>query len=309
MDAVPLGELGHHEQSDTAVREQAGHVDLIGVRQQRVHAVLFADGHAESAVLDLDGESGGHEVGAQQYLGVGRGEHRGVLDEFGQQMDDVGDGVPAQGAVDRRHEFDPRVLLDLGDGGAQYLRHRNGVAPLPTRNSTAEDGEVLGVAADPGGEVVDVEEAFEEIRVLNLVLELVEDGDLPVHQRLKPPREVDEDLQLLFAAGLTGELGGLDDGGDGPVVGTGEVGGEQVEVIGVVGRTAARAAPRRDLSAAQPSTRARRSTSRRALLRRSAPTRSLTVLAARSAATAAIRMPASATENAPARTPHRIRPG
>ncbi len=57
------------------------------------------------------------------------------------------------------------------------------------------------------------------------------------------------------------------------------------------------------------STRARRSASPRAALLRRASTRSWTERAARSAATAAIRMPAKVTATAPASTAHRVRPG
>ncbi len=128
---MPLGELGDDVQPDAAVSEQAGHVDLVGVGEQGVHPALLADGHAETAVLDLDGEARGDEIGAHQHLGLRGGEQGGVLDEFGQQVDDVGDGVAAQGAVDRRDQPDARVLLDLGDGRAEHLGHVDGVAPLP----------------------------------------------------------------------------------------------------------------------------------------------------------------------------------
>lgn len=135
---------------------------------------------------------------AQQDLGVRGGEHRGVLDQLGQQVDHVGDGVAAQGALHRRDQLDPGVLLDLRDGRAEHLGHGDRVAPLPPGDGPAEHGEVLRVAADPGGEVVDVEEALEEIGVLDLVLQLVEDLDLAVDEGLQPSREVDEDLDLLF---------------------------------------------------------------------------------------------------------------
>ncbi len=248
MDAVPPGELGDDVEPDTAVGQQAGDVDLVGVGEHGVHPLLLGDGHAQPAVLDLHGEAGGDEVGAEQHLGVRGGEHRGVLDEFGEQVDDVGDGVAAQFAVDGRHQSDPGVLLDLGDGGAQHLGHADGVAPLPPGDRAAEHGEVLGVPADAGGQVVDVEEPLEQIGVLDLVLQVVQDRDLPVHQGLEPPREVDEHLQLLLAAGLAGELGGPYDGGDGAVVRARQIGGEQFEVVGVGGRPAARAALRRRLT-------------------------------------------------------------
>ncbi|AGS72989.1 Spidroin-1 [Streptomyces collinus Tu 365] len=250
-DAVAAGELGDDVQADAAVGEQAGDVDLVGVGEQRVHPGLFADGHAEAAVLDLHGQPRGDEAGAQQHLGVRGGEHRGVLDQFREQVDDVGHGVAAQFAVDGRHQLDPGVLLDLGDGRAQHLGHGDRVAPLPAGDGAAEHGEVLRVPPDAGGQVVDVEEALEQVRVLDLVLQVVQDGDLPVHQGLQSPGEVDEDLQLLLAARLAGELGGLHDGGDGAVVRAGQLGGEQVEVVGVLGRRLARSAPRRGLAAAQ----------------------------------------------------------
>ncbi len=106
-DAVPLGELGDDVQPDAAVREQARDVDLVGVGEQGVHPALLGDGHAESAVLDLHGEPGGDQVGPHQHLGLRGGEQGGVLDEFGEQVDDVGDGVAAQGAVDRGDQPDP----------------------------------------------------------------------------------------------------------------------------------------------------------------------------------------------------------
>ncbi|WP_404948972.1 hypothetical protein HFP70_32045 [Streptomyces sp. ARC14] len=163
------------------------------------------------------------------------GEHRGVLDQFGQQVDHVGDGVAAQGAVHRRDELDPGVLLDLRDGRAQHLGHGDRVAPLAPGDGPAEDGEVLRVAADPGGQVVDVEEALQQVGVLDLVLQLVEDLDLAVDQGLQPPGEVDEDLDLLFVAGGAEELGGLDDGGDRGVLGPPHLLGEQVEGVAVGG--------------------------------------------------------------------------
>lgn len=84
---------------------------------------------------------------------------------------------------------------------------------------------------DPGGEVVDVEEALEEVGILDLVLQLVEDLDLAVDEGLQPSREVDEDLDLLFVAAAE-ELGRLDDGGDGGFLGPCHLLSEQVEGVG-----------------------------------------------------------------------------
>ena len=250
-DPVPTRELRHHEQPDTAVLQQTRDVHLVRIGEQRVHPVLLGQRHPEPAILDLDGQPRGDHIGPQQDLGVRRREHRRVLDEFGQQVDHVRDGVPAHSAVDGRDELDPRVLLDLGDRGAQHLGHGDRVAPLPTRDGPAQHGEVLGVAPDPGGEVVDVEQTLEQVRILDLVLQLVEDRDLAVHEGLQAPRQVDEDLDLLFAARVAGELGRLDDRADGSVVGARQVVGEQVELVCVRGGSGARSARGRHVAAAQ----------------------------------------------------------
>ncbi len=234
-DAVAAGQRGDDEQADPAVLEQMGDVDLVGVGQQGVHPLLLVLRHAEAPVLHLQGEPGGDVLDAQEDLGVRGGEHRGVLDQFGQQVDDVGDGVAAQRALHRRDQLDPGVLLDLGDGGAEHLRHGDGVAPLPAGHGAAEHREVLGVAADPGGEMVDLEEALEEVGVLDLVFELVEDLDLAVHEGLQPTREVDEDLDLLFVAGPAEHLGRLDDGGDGGLLAPRHLLSEQVEGVAAGG--------------------------------------------------------------------------
>nr|EIF93741.1 hypothetical protein [Streptomyces tsukubensis NRRL18488] len=87
------------------------------------------------------------------------------------------------------------------------------------------------MAADAGGEVVDVEEALEEFRVLDLVLQIVEELDLPVDQRLEPSGQIDEDLDLLFVADAGGEPGRLDDGGDGGPAEPAQLPREQVEFV------------------------------------------------------------------------------
>lgn len=106
-DAVSAGELRDDEEADAPVLEEARDVDLVRVGEQRVHLVLLGDGHSEAAVLDLDGKAGRDGGGTEQDLGVRGREHGGVLNEFGEQVDAVGDGVPVQGAVDRRDELDP----------------------------------------------------------------------------------------------------------------------------------------------------------------------------------------------------------
>ncbi len=104
-DAVPPGERRDDEEADAAVLEQVRDVDLVGVGKEGVHLVLLGGGHAESAVLDLDREARRDVLGAQQHGGVRRGEQRRVLDEFGEEVDDVGHGMAPERTVDRGTSF------------------------------------------------------------------------------------------------------------------------------------------------------------------------------------------------------------
>ena len=100
-------------------------------------------------------------------------------------------------------------------------------------------------------EVVDVEEALEQFGVLDLVLQLVQELDLAVDERLQPAGEVDEDLDLLFVADAAGELGRLHHGGHGRVVGAGQLVREQFERVRARRQLGRRAARRRPFAAAQ----------------------------------------------------------
>ncbi|CAM3984291.1 hypothetical protein STAL104432_31345 [Streptomyces albus] len=236
-DPVPAGQGGDQIEPDAAVAYEGREVDAVGLGEHRVHVVPVAGAHPEAAVLDLDGDSRGDALGAHQDLGLGGGEHRGVLDQFGQQMDDVRDGVPAHGALDGRDELDPGILLDLRDGGPQHLGEVDGTVPTAVRRGAAEDGEVLGVAADPGGEMVDGEDPFEQVGVVDVVLQLVDEPDLAVREGLEPAREVTEDGRVFLVGFLTavvalsGEGGCLGDGGFRTALGERDPVGEQVESV------------------------------------------------------------------------------
>lgn len=52
--------------------------------------------------MDLEGEAVGDPVAEHLDRGVRRGEHRGVLEEFGHQVGEVGDGRAGDGEARRR---------------------------------------------------------------------------------------------------------------------------------------------------------------------------------------------------------------
>ena len=89
-------------------------------------------------------------------------------------------------------ELDPRVVLDLGLRGAQHVDQRRRLT-LHTRGvGTGEHQEVFVVAAHSGGQVVELEQLGQTIRVFLAAFELVEVTDEPVDQDLRTAGQVDE---------------------------------------------------------------------------------------------------------------------
>src|SRR5579875_1364284 len=182
FDAVPAGQRRNHEKPYAPIAEQFIDIDLAGFSKQAVHPLLVGGQHAQAAILNVDGKAGGNLLPPQQHLSVRRGELGGVLDELSDEVDDVRNGVPAQDTLNRGHDLDPRILLDLGNGGAQHLVHGYLPGPLAPRHGTAEYSQALRLAAHTGGEVIDGEQPLEKVRVLDLGLQIVEQLDFPVNQ-------------------------------------------------------------------------------------------------------------------------------
>jgi hypothetical protein len=189
---VAAGQLGDHVEADAGALEQFPHADVGRLLQQGIEPVVFQLRHAKAAVIDLDDQARGDGLGAHHHPGLGRRERRRVLHQLGQQVDDVRHREAVERAGGARDDLDPRVVERLGDGRAQDLHHRDRLGPLAPRHRPAEHGEVLRVPAHPGGQVVDPEQALEQVGLFHLVLQRVEQLDLPVHQGLEPVREVDE---------------------------------------------------------------------------------------------------------------------
>ncbi len=205
-DTVTAGEAADHEETEPVAVEQ---VRLLRVGDA---AVGLGDGllaHAEPAVLDLHRVARADLFAGDQHLGVRRRERRGVLDEFGEQVGEVGDGRAHHGDAGEAPDVDAGVVLDLGDRRADHVQQRHRLAPGTAGRGTGEDDQALGVAAHPGGEVVEPEQVLQLGRVLGAALHRVQQRQLPVHQHLAAPGQVDED------AGDAGEhLGALDGGGE-----------------------------------------------------------------------------------------------
>ena len=109
-------------------------------------------------------------------------------------MDDVADRAADQRDLGHRPDADPGVVLDLGDRAADHVDDRHRVAPAPAGRGAGQDDQVLGVAAHPGGEVVDPEQVLQLRRVVGPALHPVQQGQLAVQQRLAAAGDVEEHL-------------------------------------------------------------------------------------------------------------------
>ncbi len=85
--------------------------------------------HAEAAVVDLQGETVGDALAHDLHGGVRRREHRGVLQEFGHEVGEVGDGRSGDGDAGQPADLDALVVLDLRDGGPDHVHELDGLAP------------------------------------------------------------------------------------------------------------------------------------------------------------------------------------
>ena len=92
-DAVPLGQLAHHVEPEPG---GAGQLELRRIAQLLVGGRALLLGHAQAAVLDLDREPVADHRAAHPDHGLRRRERHRVLDQLGQQVDDVADGPAEQ---------------------------------------------------------------------------------------------------------------------------------------------------------------------------------------------------------------------
>jgi hypothetical protein len=215
LDAVPRGEPpGDEEAEPVRVRE----VEVGRACQLLVDLLELLRGDAQTPVLHLEDEAVGHPLGPYLHPGGGRGEQGGVLDQFGEQVDQVGDRRCRDRLLGVGGDGDPLVVLDLRDRRPDDVDHRDRRAPGAEGRRARHDGQGLGVAAHPGREVVEREQVGELAGTGRLLLQVVDDLQLPVQQGLIPAAEAHQDLpQAVTQPGLAGrrlERGPLD-GADG----------------------------------------------------------------------------------------------
>ncbi len=205
---MPVGEPADHEQAH-ALGDRGVHGRRVGELVVDVREVL--GGEADALVVDLDHDAAVGQPGrGDADLGLRGGERGGVLQQLGQQVHEVGHGAAVDLGLGDAGELDALVLLHLGGGGAQHVDQGDRLVPAAAGLLAREDQEVLAVAAHTGREVVQSEEVLQLVRVGLVVLEVGDQGQLALDQRLVAAREVGEDR--VDVAPQQGLLGGEPDG-------------------------------------------------------------------------------------------------
>lgn len=188
---MPVGEPADHEETH-ALGDRGVHRRRVGQLVVDVGEVL--GGETDALVVDLDHHATvGQPGGGDPHLGLRRGERGGVLQQLGQQVHEVGDGLAVDLGLRHAGELDALVGLHLGGGGPQHVHQRHRLVPAAAGLLAGEDEEVLAVAAHTGRQVVQPEEALQLVRVGLVVLQVGDEGQLALDERLVAAREVGED--------------------------------------------------------------------------------------------------------------------
>ncbi len=170
-------------------------------------------GEAGATVDDLK-RVGTAGVGQADDVGDGAGRRalRGILHQLGEQVGEVLGDMSGDEKIVERHGNDAPIVLDLTDGNPNDLTELDGWAAATWAALAGEHQKALSVPAHAGGQVVDPVHLGETIRVPFVRLELVDDFELTVDQRLVATSEVDEHVRnaaleqvvLLQSNGLRG---------------------------------------------------------------------------------------------------------
>ena len=177
------------------------HVGVLGSGQQVVGRGELGGRHADAGVLDDEQvRSRRPVVGAalDHHGSRGRRVAGRVLDQLGDHVGEVGDRAAREPKALVDDEGDAVEVLGLGDARAHDVAQGDRGRPHAGRLLAGEHEQALGVAPDPGGEVVETEEVGQRVGVALALLEIVDDVQLPVEHALVAPREVQQQFGREF---------------------------------------------------------------------------------------------------------------
>ena len=205
---MALGEARHHEQAHAAGGVGRG---LGTVLEVAVELLELGRGHAQAGVGDRDGDALGALLGGQADRLGRRREAESVVDQLGEQVDDVGRGLVTDAGVEVGEDLHALVVLHTGGRGLQRLADGEAELAGGTVRGVGQDQQGVGRTTHARGEVVEAEQRLEALGVLFVVLEALDLRELLVDQRGRAARQRHEHrVDGLAELGLTGgEVDGL----------------------------------------------------------------------------------------------------
>ena len=207
-DVVALGEARDHEQAHAAGGVGRG---LGTVLEVAVELLELGRRHAQAGVGDRDGDALGALLGGQAHRLGRRREAERVVDQLGEQVDDVGRGLVTDAGAEVGEDLHALVVLHTGGRGLQRLADGEAELAGGTVRGVGQDQQRVGRTTHARGEVVEAEQRLEALGVLLVVLEALDLRELLVDQRGRAARERHEHrVDGLAELGLTGgEVDGL----------------------------------------------------------------------------------------------------
>ena len=135
-------------------------------REAPVGFVQFVGFEADPLVGDGDGAPVGGERSVHQHVGVGAGVPHRVLQQLGEEVDQLGGVLAVDLDTGAGEQLDPLVLLDFGGSGPDRVLQGHRAPTLALRLAVGQDQQALGVAAHAGGQVVDLEQGVEDLGIV-----------------------------------------------------------------------------------------------------------------------------------------------
>ncbi len=156
--------------------------------------------HADALVEDFDGEAAVVPRGTDHgHRGLRRRERGRVVEKLGDEPDEVPGGVADDAERRGRADAHTLVLLDLGHGGAQHVRHAHRLSGPAAGLGAGQHHQVLVVAPHAGRQVIQLEQRRQLVGVLLVALKTLDQLKLALHEALAAARQVHEHARVAGA--------------------------------------------------------------------------------------------------------------
>ena len=185
---MPRRQPRHHEQPHPPRHRHIHHRRIIQPPVRMGHLLRT---HAHTLIGDIQQ----HPATVQQmprhrHRRLRRRKRRRVLHQLRQQVHHIVDRLPAHRDPRLHVQRHPLILLNLRHRRPQHIHQPHRLSPPPRHLMPRQHQQVLTVTPHPRRQMVHLEQIRQPLAVLLPLLQIINQPDLPLHQRLRPPRQV-----------------------------------------------------------------------------------------------------------------------